>query len=84
MSKLGSLYKFTEPGGVAPMAPDYRYPLPHDGQPGDWTEPAVGDLVMCENGYHLCRRDDVVWWIDAELWEVEARGDYITRDDFES
>ena len=83
MSKLGSLYKFTRPGGVAPFAIGFYYPLPHDGRPGDWTEP-VGKLVMCENGYHACRRDDVIWWFDAELWEIEARGDYLTQGDFES
>ena len=44
----------------------------------------MGDLVMCENGYHACRRDDVIWWFDAELWEIEARGDYLTRDGHES
>jgi len=83
ITELGPLYKFTAPGGVAPMAAGYRYPLPRDGKPGEWTDPVAGELEMCENGYHLSRRNDVAWWLNAEMWEAEGRGDFLTQDGFE-
>jgi len=79
-------YKWTAPGGQAPLAPDYRYPLPvknADGSwtPGAWTEPVEGELEMCANGYHVCRPTDLVNWINAELYECEIDGDQAACND---
>ena len=73
-------YKWTAPGGHAPVVDGYRYPLPvksGDGTwtPGEWTEPANGDLKPRANGYHVCRPTDLVNWINAELYECEIGGD---------
>ena len=79
-------YKWTAPGGQAPIAPDYGYPLPvknADGSwtPGAWTEPVEGELEMCANGYHVCRPTDLVNWINAELYECEIDGDQAACND---
>ena len=79
-------YKWTAPGGRAPVAYRYRYPLPvknGDGTwtPGEWTQPAQGDLIPCTNGYHVCRPTGLVNWIDAELYECEIGGDQAACND---
>lgn len=39
---------------------------------GEWTK-TIPDLVPCESGYHLCRKQDFSsWCIASELWIVEA------------
>jgi Imm-5 like putative immunity protein len=42
-----------------------------------WPEPGVwvhvdGDLVPCEHGLHVCRSDQIVDWLNEELWIVES------------
>ena len=54
--------------------------LPQDGQPGEWMPPVDGDLVPCENGYHLCREQDLLEWLGPAIFEVEYRGDRIDAD----
>jgi hypothetical protein len=39
-----------------------------------------GDLVPCENGYHLCRKGDLVRWLGETLYEAEYEGDIIEFD----
>lgn len=60
-------YKFLSAGRIAAQS-GYQWP-----EPGTWTPAVKGNLVACENGYHLCRPRDLAYWIDAELWEVEAK-----------
>ena len=79
-------YKWTAPGGHAPVADGYRYPLPvknGDGTwtPGEWTEPANGDLKPRANGYHVCREMDLTNWINDELYECEIDGDQAACND---
>ena len=56
---------------------DYTWSLPSkndDGSwiPGEWTEPVDGELVACENGYHLADRSQLVQWLDKDIYEAEA------------
>jgi len=37
---------------------------------GTWLE-AKGPLAPCQNGLHLCRLKDLVFWLNGEIWEVE-------------
>ena len=79
-------YKWTAPGGHAPVVGGYRYPLPvknGDGTwtPGEWTQPAQGDLKPRANGYHVCRPTGLVNWINAELYECEIGGDQAACND---
>ena len=48
--------------------------------PGEWTKPVEGELKLCENGYHLCRKNDLVYWLGPDLYEVEADGDRVEDD----
>jgi len=45
--------------------------------PGQWMPPIIGKLIPCENGYHLCHAEDLVDWLDAEIWEAEYRGEIV-------
>ena len=50
--------------------------LPKGKRPGKWM-PVVEELVVCELGYHLCRRQDLVHWLNEEIYEAEYRGERI-------
>jgi hypothetical protein len=74
-------YKFLEDGKSC-HGGDYTWSLPVknvDGSwtPGDWTEPVQGALELCENGYHLCRAQDLVYWLGPELYEAEYDGEAV-------
>ena len=58
-----------------------RWHLPHDGKPGDWMPPIEGDLVPCENGYHLCREGYLADWLGPHIFEAEYRGERLDTDD---
>ena len=47
---------------------------------GKWMPKIEGDLVPCENGYHLCRPQDLVHWLGEEIYEAEYRGARIDDD----
>lgn len=71
------LFKFTGPGGETYGG--FRWPLPHDGQPGDWAdlhpgaeEPLTGADLCSGAVLHLTDAGHLVYWIGAELWEAEA------------
>lgn len=56
---------------------DYRWP-----EAGKWTRRVTGDLMMCENGYHLVTEEQIIGdYMQAELWECEYDGDRIDHDD---
>jgi len=67
------LYKCLLDGGVSPYA-GYKYPLPQNGEPGEWTPLIKHKIVECKVGYHLCRRQDVIYWLTNNLYEAEYRG----------
>lgn len=56
----GSVYH----GGVG------SWPLPEGDRPGTWME-ITGNLRACENGLHLCRRQDLVHWLGPAIFEAE-------------
>ena len=77
-------YKFLREGGRGPYS-KFTWPLPTrraDGtwEPGEWVE-ATGELVLCENGIHACRAEDVLTWLDAEMYEVELGGEIVEGKD---
>mgnify|MGYP001378574589 CR=1 FL=1 len=45
--------------------------------PGEWMHAVQGTIVPCYNGYHLCRFENILDWVNEELWEAEGRGDVI-------
>jgi hypothetical protein len=78
-------YKFLE-NGKSYHGGSCTWSLPvknEDGSwtPGEWTEPVEGEVVLCENGYHLCRAQDLVYWPGPELYEAEYEGDMVSDDE---
>jgi hypothetical protein len=62
-------YKFLRAGRIGPFSGT------------QWPErgevEASGPLEACRNGVHACRVDDLAYWLDDELWEVELLGDIV-------
>ena len=75
------LYKVTGKDGVACNGGQGRWYLPKNGKPGKWMPPIKGKLEPCENGYHLCRLEDLLRWLNAEIYEAEGRGDMVGCED---
>ena len=73
-------------GGKSCNGGDYVWDLPtknSDGTwtPGKWTEKINGDLIPYKNGYHICGKNDLVCWLDKEIYEAEYRGEIIRNID---
>lgn len=45
--------------------------------PGEWMPAIEGELISCENGYHLCREGDLIHWLGPRIYDAEYRGDRI-------
>jgi hypothetical protein len=73
-------YKWLMLDGRTPITHDGSWGLPGDGKPGAWRE-VEGDLIPCENGLHVCTRDQVIEWGGEVLYEVEVSGESVTADD---
>jgi len=61
-------YKFLRAGSVGPFT-GFRW------APGVWVESARA--APCGQGVHACRVDDLPFWVNEELWEVELGGDLV-------
>jgi hypothetical protein len=66
-------YKFLSSGAVGPFS-GFRWPTPAGGAPGAWVEADPAE------GVHACRRSDLPYWLDEELWVAELSGDVRTAD----
>jgi hypothetical protein len=60
-------YKFLRRGAIGPFS---RFAWP-TGSPGAWVE---AEPHVCASGIHACEVEDLPYWIDAELWELELDG----------
>jgi hypothetical protein len=47
---------------------------------GEWFEVA-GDLIACENGIHLCREQDLLHWLEKDIYDAEYDGEYMESED---
>src|SRR4029077_21224911 len=69
ITEHGQLYKVTTEDGCANVAPvSFQWPV-RNGTPGAWVK-AAGKMVPCENGSHLCRRQDLVEWLGPAIFEA--------------
>lgn len=68
-----TLYKWTDWAGQTYRG--FQWPLPRDGQPGDWTPKIEGKVTPCANGYHLCKEEDLISWLNHRLFVAEADGE---------
>ena len=75
------MYKILGPDGEACHGGSGEWHLPKGKRPGKWMPPIKGDLVPCRKGYHLCREQDLVYWLNAQIYTVEHRGEFVERDD---
>ena len=49
-------------------------------QPGKWMPVIDGELVACRHGYHLCRPNDLIRWLNEAIFEAEFEGECMEVD----
>src|SRR3990172_3099224 len=76
-----TLYKVLGENGETVNGGHGKWSLPSGGKPGKWMPKIGGELIPCENGYHLCRRKDLINWLGPTIWEAECRGDVVKAHD---
>jgi hypothetical protein len=59
---------------------DFTEYLPKDGKPGKWL-PKIDTLAMCNAGYHVCERKDILSWANTQMFEVEIKGKFLSKED---
>jgi hypothetical protein len=69
-------YKVLGKGGIACNGGVGKWNLPKDGKPGEWM-PKIENIEPCVRGYHLCREEDLLEWLNEEIYEAEGRGNFI-------
>ena len=74
------MYKITGKNGRCCNGGTGQWHLPTETGPGDWMPEIEGDLLPCENGYHLCRPQDLVQWFGEAIDEAEYKGDVVEDD----
>src|SRR5438874_3794561 len=67
-------WKFLAPGAIAPFS-GVRWPQPEGSRIAPWIE---GKAAQGQ-GVHACAVEDLPYWFDEELWEVELDGP-VTRE----
>lgn len=67
-------YKFLDRHGCT-LFRAVRWPLPQGDGPGPWLEAAAAR--PCREGIHACRPQDLAYWVQHELWEIELDGDVV-------
>ena len=76
------LFKVLTAGGTGAHS-SYEWPLPQNGKPGAWTPYLKGHLIVCSYGYHLCREQDLIHFLDAGpvIYEAGAYRDRVVLTD---
>ena len=74
-------YKFLARGATGPFS-GYRWPVPSGpDSPGGWADVSV-HLDPCRAGLHLCRVEDLPFWLNEELYTVEVEGPVVEHESF--
>lgn len=68
-----SVFKFLAAGARAPLT-GFVWPVPAGAAAASWVETS-GPLVPCERGVHVCRVDDLPYWLHDELWQMQVDGE---------
>jgi hypothetical protein len=68
-------YKFLEQGAIGPFS-GFPWPAPGATHPGEWVS-ARQPLEPCGPGIHACRTQDLPFWLNDELWEIELNGEVV-------
>jgi len=69
-----ALYKVLNADGSVCNGGTGKWPLPRNGEPGEWHR-VRGPLVPRENALHLCRREDLIYWLGPAIFAAESAGD---------
>jgi len=64
-------WKFLAPDARGPFT-GFRWPRPEGGRPGPWVSAPEG--TPWEKWIFACRRGDLPFWLDEELWRAELSG----------
>ncbi|MDP9262577.1 MAG: hypothetical protein M3O89_11465 [Actinomycetota bacterium] len=75
----GSMQAFKFLANGRGLFSDFAWPLPEHGNPGPWVA-TEAPPEACVRGIHVCREDDLPYWIDDELWLVEIRGQIVEHE----
>jgi len=73
-------YKVLGKGGIPCNGGKGKWNLPKDDKPGKWM-PKLDNIEPCVSGYHLCRMEDLIYWLNKEIYEAEGRGEFIRHND---
>lgn len=68
-------YKFLERGAIGPFS-RFSWPRPAEDNPGEWVATA-DEVRQCFHGVHASLTDDLLNWLDDELWQIELDGEII-------
>ena len=68
-----TLYKVLDGNGHSCNGGSAKWFLPHGSRLGKWM-PAIANPVPCRRGYHVCRLDQLLAWLNVRVFEVEIRG----------
>jgi len=71
-------YKFLALGGLGRFSA-FVWPRPAGAEPGAWVA-AVERLEDCRHGVHACTPNQLLDWLDDELWEIELDGEIVAGD----
>jgi len=52
----------------------------HVWEVGKWYE-VQGELIPCRNGFHLCKAEHLLEWLQEEIWEAQFEGEIIDNGD---
>ena len=58
-----------------------QWHLPQNGQPGQWMDSIQGKLIACQNGYHVCKREQLLGWLGPSIYTIEIDGEIIEEAD---
>lgn len=71
-------YKFLALGSTGRFS-EFPWPRPAGTEPGAWVA-AAERLEDCRHGVHACTLDQLLDWLDDELWEIELDGEIVAGD----
>lgn len=78
---MPTLYKVLGIDGRSRNGGNMQWHLPVARQPGKWMPNIEGEIIPCQNGYHVVIGSQLLGWLGPRIFEVEVRGDQVKRDD---
>ena len=80
-----TLFKTLNAYGASCNGGNVQWNLPTQNADGSWTPGAwmtaiEGELLPCENGYHLAEDAQILDWLNERLFEAEYRGERVYGD----